>query len=98
LRVLATQYVERSPGLLEWYGHHWGTDSFAEILNHGMRSWGHLFLYDDDLLAHELQAVGFSPRPQSHNQSDNPLLCGLDRPDCQEAEYRMYFDCIKPLV
>jgi predicted SAM-dependent methyltransferase len=98
LRVLATKYVERSTGFLEWYSHHWGTGSFAEILNHGMRSWGHLFLYDDDLLTREFVAVGFSPQMRSHNQSDNPLLCGLDRPDSQEAEYRMYFDCIKPHV
>lgn len=98
LRVLATQYVERSPELLEWYHRHYGTTSFAEILNHGMRSWGHRFIYDDEMLTRELRAVGFSAQLQAHNRSSNPALCGLDRVDVQEAGYRLYFDCTKPLA
>jgi predicted SAM-dependent methyltransferase len=98
LRVLATRYVERSPELLEWYNRNYGTTSFAEILNHGMRSWGHRFIYDDGMLTRELRAVGFSAQSQSHNRSSNPALCGLDRGDVREAEYRMYFDCTKPLA
>lgn len=98
LRVLVEEYVERSPELLEWYSHHYGTTCFAEILNHGMRSWGHRFIYDDEMLMRELQAIGFFPQLQTHNQSSNPFLCGLDRIDTQEAKYRMYFDCTKPLT
>ena len=96
LRILATRYVERSPELLEWYNRHYGTTSFAEILNHGMRSWGHRFIYDDEMLARELQAAGFSAQLQAHNESHAPALRGLDRADAQEAGYRMYFDCVKP--
>jgi hypothetical protein len=96
LRVLATRYVERSSELLDWYRQHYGTTHFAEILNHGMRSWGHQFIYDDEILAHELQAIGFVPQPQTLNQSSNPCLRGLDRIDTQETRYRIYFDCTKP--
>ena len=98
LRVLATRYVERSPELLAWYNRHYGTASFAEILNHGMRSWGHRFIYDDEMLVRELEAAGFSVQMQTHNRSGNPDLCGLDRADSQEAAYRMYLDCAKPLA
>lgn len=98
LRVLATKYVERSPELLEWYSDHYGTASFAEILNHGMRSWGHRFIYDDEMLARELQTIGFSPQLWSYNQSSSHFLRGLDRSDTQETKYRMYFDCTKPLT
>lgn len=95
LRTLAKQYVDRSSNLLEWYSHRYGTTYFAEILNHGMRSWGHQFIYDDDMLAQELRIVGFKPQLQSLNQSISPILSGLDRNDTDEAEYRMYFECIK---
>ena len=95
LRALATDYVNRCSDLLEWYGHLYGPASFAEVLNHGMRAWGHQFLYDDELLTHELQTIGFSPQLLIHNQSNNPFLRALDRPDLQETKYRMYFDCLK---
>lgn len=96
LRTLAADYVARSPALFEWYNARHGATSFAEILNHGLRSWGHRFVYDDELLVHELQTAGFSPEIQAHNQSSHPALRGLDRADEQEALYRIYLDCVKP--
>jgi predicted SAM-dependent methyltransferase len=96
LRVLAIQYVERSSELLDWYRHQYEITHFAEILNHGMRSWGHRFIYDDEMLSHELQAIGFALQQRTLHQSSNPFLRGLDRIDTQEAKYRIYLDCTKP--
>jgi len=96
LRPFAADYVARSPALFEWYNARHGTASFAEILNHGLRSWGHRFVYDDELLVHELRAAGFLPTMQAHNLSSHPALRDLDRVDEHEAAYRIYLDCAKP--
>jgi len=95
LRVLAEDYVDRSQRFLAWYGSQYGTRYFAEILNHGMRAWGHRFVYDDEMLTRELAIVGFDVEAQAMNKSDCAGLRGLDREDRQEARYRMYLDCTK---
>ncbi len=92
LNLLAQAYLQRDARFLSWYQEKYGTQSHAEILNHGMRSWGHRFIYDDDMLIHELETLGFKPRRQLYNQSDHPALQGLDRPDPQEMGFRMYID------
>jgi predicted SAM-dependent methyltransferase len=96
LRPVAEAYVQRSPELLAWYGERYGTASYAELLNHALRSWGHVFIYDEDLLTRELRAIGFSLERQAVNQSSHLVLRGLDRAEEQESVYRLYFDCLKP--
>lgn len=96
LRPVAEAYVQRSPEFLAWYGARYGTASYAELLNHALRSWGHVFVYDDELLAQELGAIGFSLEGQSVNESSHPILRGLDRAEVRESAYRLYFDCLKP--
>ena len=97
LRSFTEDYVKRSPELFAYYSAKYGTASFAEMLNHALRSWGHRFIYDDELLTRELSTIGFSLERQTFNQSNNRVLRGLDRVDEMEAEHRIYLDCRKPL-
>jgi predicted SAM-dependent methyltransferase len=97
LRSFTEDYVKRSPELFAYYRAQYGTASFAEMLNHAMRSWGHRFIYDDELLTRELSTIGFSLETQTFNQSNSRALRGLDRVDEKESEYRIYLDCRKPL-
>ncbi len=51
----------------------------ADVLNHAMRAWGHVFLYDEPTLRAELARAGFGPvRRWAMNQSDDPALAGLE--------------------
>jgi hypothetical protein len=46
LLKFARGYVTRDPGTLEWYATNFGSKTFAEAFNFGMRMGGHTFLYD----------------------------------------------------
>jgi predicted SAM-dependent methyltransferase len=51
----------------------------ADVLNHGMRAWGHVFLYDEKSLRDELARAGFTAvTRQAMNESDDPALRGLE--------------------
>ncbi|MBC8116916.1 MAG: hypothetical protein H7062_21175, partial [Candidatus Saccharimonas sp.] len=51
----------------------------ADVLNHGMRAWGHVFLYDERTLRDELSRAGFGTvTRQAMNESDDPALRGLE--------------------
>lgn len=52
----------------------------ADVLNHGMRAWGHVFLYDERTLRDELARAGFGAavRRCAMNESDDPALRGLE--------------------
>ena len=51
----------------------------ADVLNHAMRAWGHVFLYDEPTLRAELARAGFTDvTRQAMNQSDDPALRGLE--------------------
>jgi predicted SAM-dependent methyltransferase len=49
----------------------------ADVLNHAMRAWGHVFLYDEPTLRAELERAGFRDvRRHPMNQSDDPGMSG----------------------
>ena len=51
----------------------------ADVLNHGMRAWGHVFLYDEKSLRDELARAGFDAISRhAMNESDDPVLRGLE--------------------
>jgi predicted SAM-dependent methyltransferase len=51
----------------------------ADVLNHGMHAWGHVFLYDERTLRDELVRAGFAEvRRHTVNESDDPHLRGLE--------------------
>jgi len=51
----------------------------ADVLNHAMRAWGHVFLYDEPTLRAELDRAGFSDvRRYPMNESDDPGMNGLE--------------------
>ena len=51
----------------------------VDVLNHGMRAWGHVFLYDEPTLRAELARAGFADvRRCAMNQSEDPALRGLE--------------------
>lgn len=81
LRRLVDEYVAgRSDG---WADMGWLPDSPCDLLNEGMRLWGHLYLFDEDKLTSTLRSIGFQTvlRVDRH-LSEHPELRGLEsRPD-----------------
>lgn len=61
----------------------WYPETLCRMLNEGMRSWGHVFLYDEAELSGLLRECGFrNVRRVAWGQSDHPELSGLEsRPD-----------------
>lgn len=57
LRWLVGQFV--SGNVKEWEDVQWLPGSSCELLNEGMRAWGHQYLYDRDQLECSLREVGF---------------------------------------
>lgn len=51
----------------------------VDVLNHGVRAWGHVFLYDESTLREELARAGFRDVVRrALNESDDPALRGLE--------------------
>jgi len=51
----------------------------VDVLNHAMRAWGHVFLYDEPTLRDELARAGFVDIVRlALNESDDPALRGLE--------------------
>lgn len=57
LRALAKAYLASKLETYKDVG--WLPKSPAEMMNDGMRAWGHLFLYDEQELKFRLEAAGF---------------------------------------
>lgn len=77
LRWLIAQYV--AGHLDEWADVDWTPQTPCQLMNEGMRSWGHQFLYDRDELTTLLQLAGFGAvETQPHRQSTHPDLAGLE--------------------
>ena len=67
-------------------------DSPALLLNHALRSWGHLYLYDLDELRLRLRQAGFSEvEPREAGLSPDPDLVGLE----QRLESRLVVEATK---
>jgi predicted SAM-dependent methyltransferase len=68
---------------LRWFIERFTSDGVeprvVDVLNHAMRAWGHVFLYDEATLREELTAAGFvSVTRYALNESDDPGLRGLE--------------------
>lgn len=94
LRRLVLEYLHRSERAFRWYNDRFDCATFGEMLNLGMREWGHQFVYDEETLARFLTHIGFAVKEQSFNTSDVQELRGIDRRS--EADtLAMGFDCYK---
>jgi predicted SAM-dependent methyltransferase len=81
LRVLVTAYLEGRTG--DWADMQWTPASPCDLLNEGLRLWGHLYVWDEEQLTASLLANGFSrvQRVRWH-ESEHEDLRGLEsRPD-----------------
>lgn len=77
LRWLVAQYIGGK--IDEWSDVQWIPETSCALLNEGMRSWGHQFLYDLPELMAILTQAGFSDvRQVPHRQSECPDLVGLE--------------------
>jgi predicted SAM-dependent methyltransferase len=83
-RWLLAQYLVGK--LDEWTDVGWVPETSCRLLNEGMRSWGHEFLYDLPELIGTLKEAGFSEIHRvPYRASANPELGGLEcRPWHQE--------------
>ena len=77
LRWVVAHYV--AGHLDEWADVDWTPRTPCQLMNEGMRSWGHQFLYDRDELTTLLHQAGFAAvETQPHRQSAHPDLAGLE--------------------
>lgn len=77
LRWLIAQYISGS--VEEWRDVNWTPSSSCQLVNEGMRSWGHQFLYDRDELFAVLRAAGFhSVAEADWCESKHAELCNME--------------------
>jgi predicted SAM-dependent methyltransferase len=93
LLKFARRYVARDSGTLEWYAKNFGSKTFAEAFNHGMRMAWHTFLYDAETLDMALSEAGFEVYPVEAGQSQCPELRNID---IRLTGISLYRDCRKP--
>ena len=84
--MLALSREDRSETEAEYI--EWATGSMIQgapyphatfVINHFVRSWGHQFIYDEQLLTDALRRAGFSSIVRCGlNMSAEPALCGLE--------------------
>lgn len=81
LRVITEKYV--TGDIREWHDMGWEPATPCDLLNEGLRNWGHCYVYDEPKLLTILRAAGFADvarRPWG--QSAHQPLSGLEtRPD-----------------
>jgi len=95
LKCLVMAYVNRSENELAGYRDFFGCETFGEMLNRGLREWGHQFLYDEETLTHELRKLNLNILKRSYNFSEEKILRGLDSRSNSEGSFTMYLDCYK---
>lgn len=93
LRGLVDLYVRRDEAALAWYRENLGAVTFGDMLNAGMRAWGHRHVYDEESLVRFLTEAGFRVERRSFRCSDTPDLAGLDGRNSDEGSLSMYLDC-----
>lgn len=81
LEVLAHKYLDRD--IHEWSDMGWNPATPCDLLNEGLREWGHLYVYDAAKLAAVLAAAGFRGvhRCQWGSSAHVPLQGLETRPD-----------------
>lgn len=77
MEKLITEYQARRVD--EWLDVEWAPETPCQMLNEGVRLWGHEFIYDFDELALQLRRVGFRDvRRVSWRESEHDDLRGLE--------------------
>lgn len=81
LRVMVAAYLEGR--VSDWADMAWHPATPCDLINEGMRLWGHLYLWDEQQLTASLRACGFSQvRRVAWRQSEHDDLRDLEsRPD-----------------
>ena len=84
LRVLAEDFLAARTD--RWHALGWAPPTPCQMVNGGMREWGHTFVYDAPELLLALQEAGYVDIGRwSWRESDHPLLQGLEsRPSCRD--------------
>jgi predicted SAM-dependent methyltransferase len=76
LRFLVASYISNDT---EQWGDLWHPSTSCTLMNEGMRSWGHQFVYDADELVRILLEAGFRDISfQEYKKSRDEILCGLE--------------------
>lgn len=77
LFTLTKAYLEQSTKFYSSVG--WLPETPCKMFNEGMRSWGHVFLYDEDELATSFTKAGFQfVKRAEYRKSTRPELCDLE--------------------
>lgn len=77
LSFLVDCYTKRN--ISEWSSAGWSPDSACNLLNQGMRLWGHTYVYDEEELARMFVEAGFNrPKMMPWGQSSRKELQGLE--------------------
>lgn len=91
--LVRSVYLDRERRHIAWCANSFGTATPAEALNMHLRMNGdHRFVYDDELLARELQAAGFRVRRVRYNHSPDPFLRFLD---IRDFGLNLFFEGVK---
>lgn len=77
LRWIIEKYLEEN--IMEWVGL-WSPATPCQMMNEGMRSWGHQFVYDANELSLLFSEAGFvTQRWCEWRKSEYPELCNLEQ-------------------
>ncbi len=77
LRTLVQAYLDGDVG--EWADMKWRPSTPCDLLNEGMRLWGHRYLWDEEQLTRVLRSRGFSAVTRvAWHESDHETLRGLE--------------------
>jgi len=81
LMALVRKYLEGD--VQEWTDMGWSPQTPSDLLNEGMRNWGHLYVYDEAKLSAELTSAGFASVRRSRwgDSAHEPLRRLETRPD-----------------
>lgn len=91
LEKLLNEYL--SGRIIEWYDVRWQPASPCQMVNEGLRSWGHKFVYDENELYSLLIKTGFREiRSVKWHDSSVPDLRNLE---CRPYHDEIIFEAIK---
>lgn len=97
LTGLVRAYLDRSERSLAWYRQQFGgVTTYAQMLNTGMRAWGHQFLYDEEALRAVLEPLGLHVERMRFGVSADPELGHLEYRDSAEGAQSMYIEARRP--
>lgn len=76
LDILIQNYIKND---ITYYGGGWLPKSRCDMMNEGMREWGHQYMYNIDELINVHREVGFTNiKETKHRSSENPHLNNIE--------------------